>query len=71
MHWRCNLDRIVDAKDVIGWIRFAIMNGGKSSWYDFNLDGLTDEADVAIIIQNYGTQCPGGTRTRTVADTAQ
>ena len=66
-----NLDRMVDARDVIGWIRFAIMNGGKSSWYDFNLDGLTNEVDVATIIQNYGSQCKGEARIRAVTDTAE
>ena len=55
-----NLDRTVDTEDVIGWVQFSTVNGGKSSWYDFNLDGLTDEADLAIISDNYGAQCTTG-----------
>ena len=35
--------------------RFRI---GNSSWADINLDGLTDGADLAIILQNQGA-CPG------------
>jgi hypothetical protein len=30
---------------------------GKSSWYDLNLDGRTDTADLAIIQQNLGKKC--------------
>ena len=43
--------------DVQEWKRFSSANGGKSSWYDFNHDGLTDEADLAIIQQNMGKDC--------------
>jgi arylsulfatase A-like enzyme len=59
-----NLDRIVGAKDVIGWVAFSRVNGGMSSWYDVNLDGLTDTADLAIILENYGTECRGDTSSR-------
>ena len=31
---------------------------GDSSWADLNLDGLTDGADLGIILQNQGA-CPG------------
>src|SRR3546814_9380647 len=44
-----NLDLIVDAADVQNWKRFSTENGGNSSWYDFNHDGLTNEADLAVI----------------------
>jgi Sulfatase len=55
-----NLDRVVDTEDVLGWARFSELNGGKSSWFDFNLDGVTDGADLAVISDNYGAQCPIG-----------
>src|SRR5690606_2921521 len=49
-----NLDLLVDATDVQNYERFSTQNGGNSSWYDFNHDGLTNEADLAIINQNMG-----------------
>ncbi len=52
-----NLDLVVDNADVENWKRFSTANGGHSSWYDFNHDGLTDEADLAIIRQNLGKDC--------------
>lgn len=52
-----NLDLVVNEADVQEWKRFSSANGGKSSWYDFNHDGLTDEADLAIIQQNMGKDC--------------
>jgi len=54
-----NRDGIVDAADIEAWTRFSRENGGKSSWYDFNLDGRTDEADLAIIQENMGKSCRG------------
>jgi hypothetical protein len=33
------------------------VNGGGSSWYDFNYDGVTDESDLAVIQQHMGTNC--------------
>lgn len=53
-----NLDRMVNAEDLDNWQFFNTENGGHSSWYDFNLDGLTNNADGAIIEQNLGTKCP-------------
>ncbi len=51
-----NMDGVVDAKDLANWAQIA--NGwGKSSMYDFNLDGLTDAQDRKIIEDNLGT-CP-------------
>tara|TARA_R110002051_G_scaffold95821_2_gene165896 strand:- start:55641 stop:57830 length:2190 start_codon:yes stop_codon:yes gene_type:complete len=52
-----NLDRVIDQQDVEGWTYFSQLNGGRSSWYDFNLDGLTDAADLQIIEDNLGLDC--------------
>ena len=61
-----NLDGIVNRKDIEGWEKFQSKSapptptpngGGLSSWYDFNLDGLTDNADLQIIQNNLGTHC--------------
>lgn len=52
-----NLDRVVNQKDLDDWAVFAQLNGGQSSWYDFNLDGLTDAADRQIIEDNLGLDC--------------
>ncbi len=40
--------------DVADW---GMFQGPTSSWADINLDGLTDSADLAIILQNFGS-CP-------------
>lgn len=52
-----NLDLVVDDQDLQNWKRFSTANGGNSSWYDFNHDGVTDESDLAIIQQNMGKEC--------------
>jgi len=52
-----NNDGVVDQEDVSNWERFSQLNEGRSSWYDFNLDGRTDEADLAIIEANMGLDC--------------
>ncbi|NYT78998.1 sulfatase-like hydrolase/transferase [Alcaligenaceae bacterium] len=52
-----NLDLVVDNTDIENWKRFSTRNNGNSSWYDFNHDGLTNEADLAIIRQNLGKDC--------------
>lgn len=52
-----NLDLVVDSTDVDNWKRFSTLNGGYSSWYDFNHDGLTDEADLRVIQQHQGKDC--------------
>ena len=53
-----NLDGTVDYLDVVEWEMFQEASLGFSSWADVNLDGLTDQADLAIILQNQGA-CPG------------
>ena len=60
-----NLDKVVNLADLTNWFYFATngvppMGGGPpntSSWYDFNLDGKTDSADLQIILQHFGTNC--------------
>lgn len=52
-----NLDWKVDQQDIENWKHFSTHNGGHSSWYDFNHDGLTNEADLAIIQENLGKSC--------------
>jgi hypothetical protein len=59
-----NLDKVVNLLDVQNWFFFAThgtpVQGGPpntSSWYDFNKDGATDEADLKIIVQNFGKNC--------------
>ena len=55
-----NADGVVDDQDLANWEYFSTHNGGNSSWYDFNHDGKTDEADLAIIEANLG-QCTAAT----------
>jgi hypothetical protein len=60
-----NLDKVVNLADLTNWFYFSTNGvppegGGPpntSSWYDFNLDGKTDQADLQIILQNFGTNC--------------
>ena len=51
-----NEDKKVNDGDVANWLRFNQHNG-LSSWYDFNHDGLTNEDDLAVIAQYFGTNC--------------
>jgi hypothetical protein len=51
-----NLDMRVNQQDVQGWQAF---NGKGPSRYDINLDGQTDEKDLAIIQANQGKDCLG------------
>lgn len=55
-----NLDWKVDQQDIDNWQYFSTHNGGNSSWYDFNHDGLTNAADLAIIQENLGRNCGPG-----------
>lgn len=50
-------DYLVNQDDLDGWHHWADPARGKSSWFDFNYDGVTDQADRAIIIANLGTDC--------------
>ena len=63
-----NLDGLVDKKDVEGYKLFSKTSGvttpnggGLSSWFDFNYDGLTNDLDYQIIIDNLGKRCKSGT----------
>lgn len=57
-----NLDLRVDQKDSDEWNKFSRMSGGLSSWYDFNLDGLTNEADFQVIFDNFGKRCKSASK---------
>jgi hypothetical protein len=52
-----NEDKIVNGQDLQFWRKFAALAMGGSSWYDFDLDGLTDSTDLAIIQAHLGTKC--------------
>lgn len=52
-----NEDKVVDDVDVKWWQYFSVLNGGGSSWYDFNFDGLTNDSDLTVIQQHMGTNC--------------
>jgi len=52
-----NRDMVVDEKDLDNWQELSQLNGGQSSWYDFNHDGKTDAADRLIIQNNMGMTC--------------
>ena len=51
-----NLVGVVNYQDVAQYTMFQELSGN-SSWADLNLDGLTNDADLAIILQNLGA-CP-------------
>lgn len=56
-----NRDFVVDQADLDNWAELSRLNlyqgVAQSSWYDFNHDGLTDEADRRIIQSNLGKRC--------------
>jgi arylsulfatase A-like enzyme len=58
-----NLDKQVNQADVQNWEVFSddcIENPNRcSSVYDFNLDGVTDAADLEIVEDNLNRRCPG------------
>lgn len=63
-----NEDQAVFGLDVQWWRYFSTLNGGGSSWYDFNYDGLTNEEDLAVIQQHMGTNClQQGNQAKTMA----
>ena len=51
-----NLDLLVNSLDISNYKTFSRMGNG-SSWYDINLDGLTNNSDLSIINQNKGINC--------------
>jgi len=51
------MDYVIDDKDLDAWAFWQEETSGQSSWYDINLDGLTDEADQQIILDNMGVTC--------------
>jgi len=51
-----NIDSLVNQADLDGWARYSAAPG-RSSTYDFNLDGLTDAADREIILAHLGRDC--------------
>jgi hypothetical protein len=57
-----NEDKVVDVQDILAWRFFATHGVGQppntSSWYDFQpYDGSTDQKDLKVILQNFGTHC--------------
>lgn len=52
-----NEDGVVDQQDIDNWRYFSTLNEGRSSWYDFDHNGFTNDADLAIIQQNLGKRC--------------
>ena len=54
-----NLDGVVDVKDIEQHNYWANLTGMQSSWYDFNLDGFTDQYDVPYITAGrFPRRCP-------------
>jgi arylsulfatase A-like enzyme len=54
-----NYDGRVDQTDINNYHAIRASGWSGSSTYDFNLDGQTDAADLAIIEQNLGLVCDG------------
>lgn len=52
-----NADGIVDAQDLADLSYWRGVVNDSSTWFDFNLDGLTDAADVAIVEANFEVKC--------------
>ena len=52
-----NEDLLVNDTDLTNWQFFSTFNGGGSSWYDFDFDGVTDQGDEAVILENLGKNC--------------
>ena len=53
-----NGDRVVNEVDVADYYVMQALSEGQSSWYDLNLDGWTDSADLTIVTGNLGRKCP-------------
>jgi hypothetical protein len=55
-----NQDGRVDGEDIDQFNYWATVTGSMSSWYDFNLDGQTNQNDVPYITNGtYPRKCPG------------
>lgn len=52
-----NKDGKVDNQDVANYNYFSQLNEGRSSCYDFNYDGLTNQSDLDVVISHRGTNC--------------
>ncbi len=52
-----NIDKSVNQLDIQDWQLMATLSEGTSSWYDLNLDGVTDNQDLKIIQQNLANNC--------------
>jgi arylsulfatase A-like enzyme len=52
-----NFDGVVDAQDLADLSYWRGITNGSSTWFDFNLDGLTDDNDVAIVENNFRAKC--------------
>ena len=55
-----NIDGAVNGFDLADYNALRTLAQGGSSWYDLNLDGLTDSTDLAVIQQYLGTKCVTG-----------
>jgi hypothetical protein len=53
-----NLDGSVDYLDIADWEMFQTLSAGLTNWVDIDLDGMTNDVDLSIILQNQGA-CPG------------
>jgi hypothetical protein len=54
-----NLDGVVDQEDLDQLNFWAALTGGSSSWYDFDHDGKTTQADADLITAGeFPRQCP-------------
>jgi Sulfatase len=54
-----NLDGVVDQEDIDQFNYWANVTASNSSWYDLNLDGLTNQTDVPYITQGkFPRKCP-------------
>lgn len=51
-----NIDLVVDQRDLEDW-RFYEQTSGRSSVYDLNIDGLTNDDDAQIIRDHLGLDC--------------
>jgi hypothetical protein len=52
-----NFDGKVDQSDMDGYRTWVAKTQNGSTWYDFNLDGFTNNADLEIITANLGNTC--------------